>query len=114
MAKSPKGNQSAVSKNEAKELRGKLREVFTRCSVDDVLKRLPGHIRLKDRQGNDVDTKDSDAVLSGIHDKMLKRDFDAIAKLVDKFTPKEQSDNAKKKAKYAAKAAARHHDGGMA
>lgn len=109
-----------VSKQEAKELRGNLRKVFEQHSAADVLKKLPGHLQLTDREGKTVDKKDSEAILSGIHERMLVRNFEAIATLVKKFTPKEQSKNAAKKARYKGEARAgksksfARNDGGMA
>lgn len=100
------GKNNTLSKDQAKELRGNLREVFTKHSTEEVFKKLPRHIQLKNRKGELVNTRDPEELFTGIHEHMLKRDFDAIAKLINKFTPKEQSPNAKKKARYSAEAAA--------
>ena len=120
--------QKSVEASDAKELRGNLRKVFAKYSNGEeftaentrsFLKKIPGHIQLKNRDGEDVNMKDPNNFLEGIHQNMLRRDFDAISKIVRKELPKSKSDNAAKKERYraeakAGKTKAPRHDGGMA
>ena len=98
---------------EAKELRGRLRKVFAEHSADKVLKSFPRHIQLKDRNGELIKKVNEETIFDGIHSNMLKRDFDAIAKMIKKFEPKHKSAGAERKERYRQKAEARRHNSGM-